>query len=64
MSRKPEDISADALPLPDPKLIPIEIHRKLFLDITDEIGRQLDARGVKDEDIERDFAAFKKRRRR
>ncbi len=51
-------------PLHDPKMIPIEIRRKLFLDITDEIGKQLDTRGVKDEDIERDFAAFKKRRRR
>ena len=51
-------------PLHDPKKIPIEIRRKLFLDITNEIGQQLDACGVKDEDIERDFAAFKKRRRR
>ena len=51
-------------PLHDPKNIPIEIRRKLFLDITDEIGKQLDARGVNDEEIERDFAAFKKRRRR
>ena len=51
-------------PLHDPKKIPIEIRRKLFLDITDAIGKELDAKGVTDEDIERDFAAFRKRRRR
>jgi len=51
-------------PLRDPKKIPIEIRRKLFLEITNEIGKQLDARGVTDEEIERDFAVFKKRRRR
>lgn len=51
-------------PLHDPKKIPIEIRRKLFRDITDEIGKQLDAKGVTEEEIERDFGAFKKRRRR
>jgi prevent-host-death family protein len=51
-------------PLHDPKKIPIEIRRKLFRDLTDEIGRQLDAKGVTEEEIDRDFAASKKRRRR
>jgi antitoxin (DNA-binding transcriptional repressor) of toxin-antitoxin stability system len=51
-------------PLHDPKKIPIEIRRRLFRDLTDEIGKQLDARGVTDEEIERDFAAAKKHRRR
>jgi len=51
-------------PLRDPKKIPLEIRRRLFRDITDSIAEQLDARGVTDEDIERDFAAAKKRRRR
>ncbi len=51
-------------PLHDPKKIPVEIRRKIFLDLTKQIGKQLDARGVTDEEIERDFAAFKKRRRR
>jgi len=43
--------------------IPIEIKRKLFRGFANDIGRQLDAKGVTDEEIERDFAAFKKRRR-
>lgn len=51
-------------PLHDPKKIPIEIRRTLFLDITAEIGRKLDALGVTDEDVERDFKAARKRRRR
>lgn len=51
-------------PLHDPKKIPIEIRRKLFLEMSASIAKELDARGVTDEEIERDFAAFKKRRRR
>ena len=51
-------------PLHDPKKIPVEIRRKLFLEMSKSIGKELDARGVTDEEIERDFAAFKKRRRR
>lgn len=51
-------------PLHDPTKIPIEIRRKLFRDITASIAKQLDAQGVTDEDIERDFAASRKRRRR
>ncbi|MGZ5441501.1 MAG: type II toxin-antitoxin system Phd/YefM family antitoxin [Thermoanaerobaculia bacterium] len=51
-------------PLHDPKKIPLEIRRKLFLDMSASIANELDARGVTDEEIERDFAAFKKRRRR
>jgi prevent-host-death family protein len=51
-------------PLHDPKKIPLEIRRKLFLEMSKSIGKELDAKGVTDEEIERDFAAFKKRRRR
>lgn len=51
-------------PLSDPKKIPLEIRRKLFRDITATIAKELDAKGVTDEVIERDFAASKKRRRR
>ena len=51
-------------PLHDPKKVPIEIRRRLFRDITNGIAKELDARGVTDEEIERDFAAFKKHRRR
>lgn len=51
-------------PLHDPKKIPLEIRRKLFLDMSASIGKELDARGATDEEIDRDFAAFEKRRRR
>ena len=51
-------------PLSDPKKIPLEIRRKLFRDITASIAKELDAKGVTDQDIERDFVAAKKRRRR
>jgi prevent-host-death family protein len=51
-------------PLSDPKKIPLEIRRRLFRDITASIEKELDAKGVTDQEIERDFAASKKRRRR
>lgn len=51
-------------PLRDPTKIPMEIRRKLFLALAADIGKQLDAKGISDEDIERDFAEFKKHRRR
>jgi prevent-host-death family protein len=51
-------------PLRDPAKIPMEVRRKLFLSLAADIGKQLDAKGVSDEEIERDFAEFKKRRRR
>ncbi len=51
-------------PLHDPKKIPLEIRLGLLRDITAAIAKELDARGVTDEEIEGDFATFKKRRRR
>jgi prevent-host-death family protein len=51
-------------PLRDPSKIPLEIRRKLYLALTEDIAKQLDAKGITEEDIERDFAEFKKRRRR
>jgi len=56
--------AAVVYPLHDPKKIPIEIRRKIFLDITTDLKQKLDAKGVTDEDIEREFKAAKKRRRR
>jgi hypothetical protein len=44
--------------------LPIEIRRKLFLDMTADIGKRLRMQGVTEEKIERDFAAYRKRRRR
>lgn len=49
--------------LRDPSKVPLEIRRELFRDITDSIAKQLETKGVTDEEIERDFTAFKKRRR-
>ena len=51
-------------PLHDPSKIPMEIRVRLFRDITADVARQLDARGVTEEDLTRDFAASRKRRRR
>jgi prevent-host-death family protein len=51
-------------PLHDPKKIPIEVRRRLFRDITESIRKQLDAKGVRDEDVEREIHAARKRRRR
>ena len=43
----------------------IDVDAELPLDdITASIAEQLDAKGVTDEEIERDFVALKKRRRR
>ena len=50
--------------LRDPSKIPLEVRRKLFLSLATDIGKQLDAKGISDEEIERDFAEIKKRRRR
>jgi hypothetical protein len=44
--------------------LPIEIRRKLFLDMTADIAKQLRTQGVTEEKIERDFATYQKRRRR
>jgi prevent-host-death family protein len=51
-------------PLRDPSKIPMEVRRQLFLSLTADIGNQLDAKGISEEEIDRDFAKFKKRRRR
>lgn len=48
----------------DPSKIPIETRRKLYLAMAGEIAKQLDAKGVSEEQIERDFTKHQKRRRR
>lgn len=50
-------------PLGNPSEIPIEVRRKLYLAMAGEIAKQLDARDVSDEQIEREFTEHKKRRR-
>ena len=49
-------------PIRNPNDIPMEVRRKRFMELTDKIGALIPP-DVTDEDIERDFAEFKKRRR-
>jgi len=56
--------AAVVYPLHDPSRIPLEVRRKLYLAMASEIAEQLDAKGVSDEEIARDFNEHKKRRRR
>ena len=50
--------------LRDPKKVAPEVRQELFLALTAEIAGQLDAKGVTEDEIQRDFAARQKRRRR
>ena len=56
--------AAVLFPLNDPKKIPLDLRRKLFRELTNDIAQQLDAKRVTDEDVERAFTTLKKRRRR
>ena len=56
--------AAVVYPLRDPKKIPLELRRKLYLEMADKIAKQLKTRDVTDEQIEREFNEHKKRRRR
>jgi hypothetical protein len=47
----------------DDSKLPLEIRRKRFLALTADIAKELDAKGITDEDIERDFEDWRKRRR-
>jgi len=51
-------------PLHDPSKVPLEVRRKLYFALAGDIAKQLDAKGISEEEIDRDFAEFKKRRRR
>jgi prevent-host-death family protein len=50
-------------PIHDPEKIPLEIKRVLFLEAAERVGSMIPP-DVTDEDIERDFAAFKQQHRR
>ena len=43
------------LPLSDPRAGPLEIRRKLSLDLSARIARQLDARGITEGKLQRGF---------
>jgi antitoxin (DNA-binding transcriptional repressor) of toxin-antitoxin stability system len=51
-------------PLRNPATIPMEVRRKLYVTMAGEIAKKLAAKNITEEEIERDFAEFKKRRRR
>jgi len=55
--------AAVVYPLSDPASIPLEVRRKLYLALSGDIAKQLDAQNVLDDEIERDFISHKKRRR-
>ena len=48
-------------PIRNPNDIPLEVRRKRFMELTEKIGAHIPPE-VTDEDIERDFAEFKKHR--
>jgi prevent-host-death family protein len=56
--------AAVVYPLSNPKELPLEVRRKLYLAMAGEIATQLDARGVSDEQIDREFNERKSPRRR
>jgi PHD/YefM family antitoxin component YafN of YafNO toxin-antitoxin module len=56
--------AAVVYPLNDPKKLPMEVRRKLYLELSAEIARELDAKGITEDEILDDFEEFKKRRRR
>lgn len=56
--------AAVVYPLSNPKKLPLEVRRKLYLAMAGEIADQLDAQGATEEQIARDFTEHKKRRRR
>jgi prevent-host-death family protein len=51
-------------PLRDPARIPLEVRRKMYVAMAGEIAKQLDAKNISEEEIARDFAEFRKHRRR
>jgi prevent-host-death family protein len=56
--------AALVLSLKDPRKIPAEVRRELFLAMTRDIATQLRTGKITEEEIERDFRAYQKRRRR
>ena len=56
--------AAVLLSLRDPKLLPMELRRQLYLEMSAKIAAELDAKGITEDEILRDFEDAKKRRRR
>lgn len=52
-------------PLPGPdQTIPLEERRKLYLKTSRRLARQMDAKGITEEQLQRDFEVLRKNRRR
>jgi PHD/YefM family antitoxin component YafN of YafNO toxin-antitoxin module len=56
--------AAMLLPLKDSKLLSLELRRQLYLELSADIGRQIEAKGITADEIQRDFEETRKRRRR
>lgn len=56
--------TAMVFPLSNPKEIPLELRRQLYLALSAKIAQVLDAKGISEEEVLRDFEDAKKRRRR
>jgi len=56
--------AAVLFPIEELRKLPLEYRRKLFLDVTADVAKQLDTKGVSEEDIQSAFASHKKNRRR
>lgn len=52
------------LPFSDPKSLPLDLRRALYLEMSAELAKKLDAQGVAEEQIQRDFEAHRKNRSR
>jgi len=51
-------------PLPEPnESIPLEERHKRFLESSERLSARMDALGITEEDVQRDFEEFRKRRR-
>ena len=49
------------LPWDSPE-VPVEVRREVFLRLSEQIGAQLDAKGVSEQEVLEDFAASRRRR--
>ena len=56
-------LSGVYLPLEDPDRIPDDLRRELASVLGRHLARSLESRGIREEDIQRDFDAHRRRRR-
>lgn len=51
------------VPLKDPKNLPLEMRRQIYLALSAQLAEQLQASGITEDEAQRGFEDFKKRRR-